>query len=164
MSTTSNKVTVRRAEQGDLENLRRSEPRPELALADRRFKEMTAGSRILAVAEVDGELAGSGYLDFVDAELQPEVKNLWVYPAFRRRGAGQALWTWLEQQARQAGHDEVFLAVDPNNSKAIPLFVQLGYSATGDHLLVDDPDSHQVVDPEQVSNRYAIYRKSLTMN
>ncbi|GAA1397150.1 GNAT family N-acetyltransferase [Luteococcus peritonei] len=160
----SSNVTVRRAEQADLENLRSNEPRPEQKLADKRFEEMTAGTGILAVAEVDGQLAGSGYLDFVDAELQPEVKNLWVYPAFRRQGAGQALWTWLEEQAREAGHTEVFLAVDPNNSKALPLFVNLGYSATGDHLMVDDPDTHQVVDPEQVSNHYAIYRKSLTMN
>ena len=157
-------VIIRRAERSDLENLRKNEPRPELKLADKRFEEMEAATGILAVAEVNGQLAGSGYLDFVDETLQPEVKNLWVYPEFRRHGAGQALWTWLENEAREAGHREVFLAVDPNNSKAIPMFVQLGYSATGDHLMVDDPDTHQVVDPAQVSNHYAIYRKSLTMN
>ncbi len=154
-------VTIRRAVQDDLETLRLNEPRPELKLADKRFAEQQAGTGIFAVALLDGQLIASGFLDFADEELVPEVKNLWVYPAARRHGAGKALWLWLEEQARAAGYKQVFLAVDPNNERAIPLFIGLGYAPTGNHLMIDNPDSHQVNDPGQVSSYYAIYQKSL---
>lgn len=113
----------------------------------RRFDEMTSGSGIFAVAEVDGQLAASGFLDFEDEDLQPEVKNLWVFPEFRRHGAGHALWTWPEEQAREAGHKEVFLSVAPDNVGAIGLFLNLGYAPTGDHTIIDNPAAHVVADP-----------------
>lgn len=155
------KITVRRVEESDLEQLQANYPRPELPIGQRRFQEMAAGTGIFAVAEVDGQLAASGFLDFADEELEPEVKNLWVFPAFRRQGAGQALWTWLEEQAREAGYKQVFLSVSPDNESAISLFLQLGYSPTGDHLIIADPEAHVVADPDQVASHYAIYQKSL---
>lgn len=154
-------LVVRKATAEDLPALRAIEPRPEQNLAEKRFNEMTSGTGVLAVATVEEQVIGLGYIDFVDAELQPEVKNLWVVPEARRHGAGNELFTWLEDQAREAGHKEAFLAVDPSNGRAIALFLNLGYSPTGNHLFVDDPDTHQVVDPSQVSNHYAIYQKSL---
>lgn len=154
-------VTVRRATQADVDALRPHEPRPELALGQRRLDEMTAGTGLLAVAEVDGTVVGTGYLDYVDEQLQPEVKNLWVLPEHRRHGAGQALWSWLEEQAREAGHQEVFLSVAPDNAGAIGFFLHQGYSPTGDHLVIDNPAEHVVVDKAQESRRYAIYKKSL---
>ncbi|MGO4958392.1 GNAT family N-acetyltransferase [Luteococcus sp. Sow4_B9] len=154
-------VTARRAEERDLEDLRAHQPRPEIDLVGQRFQEMEEGTGILAVAEHEGTIVGSGFLDFIDDDLQPEVKNLWIYPEHRGLGAGHVLWTWLEDQAAEAGHKEVFLSVAPDNAKAISLFLQLGYSPTGDHLVIENPSTHVVADPEQVSNRYAIYRKSL---
>lgn len=155
-------LVIRQAEDADLSALGQIEPRPEQKLAQKRFDEMTAGTGLLAVATLNDEVVGMGYLDFVDNELHPEVKNLWVVPEARRHGAGQELFTWLEDKAAEAGHKEVFLAVDPNNGRALALFLNRGYSPTGNHLFVDDPDTHQVVDPSQVSNHYAIYQKSLT--
>ncbi|MEL4357180.1 MULTISPECIES: GNAT family N-acetyltransferase [unclassified Luteococcus] len=155
------KVTARRAEQRDLENLRAHQPRPDIDLAGQRFQEMQNGTGIFAVAEYDGQIVGSGFLDFIDEALQPEVKNLWIYPEHRRLGAAHTLWTWLEEQAREAGHDEVFLSVAPDNAKAISLFLQLGYAPTGDHLMIENPSTHVVADPDQVSEHYAIYKKSL---
>lgn len=154
-------VTARRAEERDLDDLRAHQPRPEIDLVGQRFEEMAKETGILAVAEHEGQIVGSGFLDFVDEALQPEVKNLWIYPEHRGLGAGQALWTWLEDQARDKGYDEVFLSVAPDNAKAISLFLQLGYAPTGDHLIIDNPSTHVVADPDQVSTHYAIYRKSL---
>ncbi|MEL4503991.1 GNAT family N-acetyltransferase [Luteococcus sp. H138] len=154
-------VTARRAEERDLENLRQHQPRPEVDLVGQRFQEMQDGTGVLAVAEYEGQIVGSGFLDFIDEDLQPEVKNLWIYPEHRRLGAGQTLWTWLEGQAREAGYKEVFLSVAPDNAKAISLFLQLGYAPTGDHLFIENPSTHVVADPDQVSNHYAIYSKSL---
>ncbi|WP_420175624.1 GNAT family N-acetyltransferase [Luteococcus sp. OSA5] len=154
-------VIARRAEERDLENLRANQPRPEIDLIGQRFKEMQDGTGILAVAEHEGQIVGSGFLDFIDKDLEPEVKNLWIYPEHRGLGAGQALWTWLEKRAAEADYKEVFLSVAPDNARAISLFLQLGYSPTGDHLIIENPSTHVVADPDQVSNRYAIYRKSL---
>ena len=154
-------ITVRRAETDDLDALVAADPRPELGLPARRLAEQEAGSGVFAVAEIDGEVVGSGFLDFNDEELNPELKNLWVPPAQRRHGVGTALWRWLEERAAEAGHRQVFLAVDPQNFRAIPLFLELGYSPTGDHLFMETPDSYQVLEPDQPSNYHAIYRKSL---
>lgn len=154
-------VTIRRAEQADLEVLGANQPDPASGLVQRRFEEMTAGTGVLAVAVVDGAVVGHGFLDFDDAELVPEVKNLWVYPDQRRSGVGQAIWTWLEGQARAAGHEEVFLAVDPNNHKAIPLFLRLGYLPTGNHLVAAAPDEQQVGNRVAASEHHAVYQKSL---
>ncbi len=154
-------VTVRRADTADLPDLDAIDPRPAPGLAAKRLAEQEAGTGILGVAIVDQKVVAVGFLDFIDEELNPELKNLWVVPEARRTGVGAALWTWLEEQAAAAGHQQVFLAVDPNNSRAIPFFLELGYSPTGDHLFVERPDAHQVSHPEQVSHHYAIYRKSL---
>ena len=154
-------ITVREVTQADLEVLTAHESRPELGLARQRFEEHQAGTGVFAVALIDDIPVGSGFLDFIDEELVPELKNLWVFPENRRSGAGHALWEWLEDQAREHGYQQVFLAVDPNNYRAIPLFIDLGYSPTGHHLFVENPDTHQVTDPSQVSDYYAIYQKSL---
>ena len=154
-------ITVRRAQPSDLDALVAADPRPELGLPARRLAEQDAGTGIFAVAEIAGEVVGSGFLDFIDDELNPELKNLWVPPAQRRHGVGSALWRWLEERAAEAGHRQVFLAVDPQNFRAIPLFLELGYSPTGDHLFMETPDSYQVLEPDQPSNYHAIYRKSL---
>lgn len=155
-------VTVRRAVAADVESLQANSPRPELGLPATRFAEQEQGTGVFAVAELDATIVGSGFLDFADEELTPEVKNLWVNRDVRRVGVGHAIWSWLEDQAKTAGYREVFLAVDPNNEAAIPLFISLGYSPTGNHLLVNDPDKSQVTDPSRASNHYAIYQKSLT--
>ncbi len=155
------RVSARRAVPDDLETLESGEPRPELELARKRLDEQEQGTGIFAVVEVEGVIVGSGFLDFVDEELTPELKNLWVHEEARRQGAGRLLWRWLEARALEAGYSQVYLAVDPNNEKAIPLFLNLGYSPTGHHLFMEDPDEHQVTDPSQVSSHYAIFRKSL---
>ncbi|GAB2488079.1 hypothetical protein GCM10027030_22710 [Luteococcus sediminum] len=154
-------ITARRAEERDLEGLRTNQPRPEIDLVGRRYQEMQDGTGIYAVVELDGKVVGSGFLDYVDEELQPEIKNLWIYPEHRRAGAAHTLWTWLEEQAREAGHEKVYLSVSPDNAKAISLFLQLGYAPTGNHLVIENPEEHVVADPDQISNHYAIYRKSL---
>ncbi len=154
-------ITVRRAAANDLDALIALDPRPEIGLPARRLAEQEAGTGIFAVAEANGEVVGSGFLDFNDEELNPELKNLWVPPAHRRHGVGSAVWRWLEERAAEAGHRQVFLAVDPQNFRAIPLFLELGYSPTGDHLIMETPDSYQVLEPNQPSSYHAIYRKSL---
>ncbi|MGJ6981183.1 GNAT family N-acetyltransferase [Aestuariimicrobium soli] len=156
-------ILIRAVTEADLDALKAMETRPELALTEDVFAGQVAGDAIFAVALVDDVVQGSGVLDLRESDLQPEVKLLWVQPGFRRMGLGYKLTGFLEDEARAKGHVACFMAIDPNNEKAIPLAIDLGYSATGDHKFVEDPDAEQVSHPSQVSNYYAVYRKSLTI-
>lgn len=156
-------ITVRRTTADDLEALRANERLPEERLADASFAEQQAGSVIYASAWEGNTPFGTAALDLSGGALCPQMRNMWVYPQARRRGAGRALSEFLADEAAAAGFSEIFLAVDPNNEKAIPLYLGLGYSPTGDHLFVDDPDVRQVSDPSLVSDYWSIYRKSLAV-
>lgn len=154
-------VIVRPVTEADLPALREQQVRPELGLVDEHFAAARAGTLIFAVAAEGEELLGTALLDFGPEALVPELRNMFVQPRARRRGAGRALTSWVEDQARSAGYREVHLAVDPNNEKAIPLYVSLDYLPTGEHILVETPEVPQVVEGLEPSRHYAIYRKSL---
>lgn len=155
-------VTVRRATADDLDLLRPLQYRPELNLVDEHFAQQETGRLIFAVAVDGDELLGTAILDFVADQMTPELRNMYVYPSARRRGAGRALTRYIEDEARAAGHTAVYLAVDPNNYKAVPLYISLEYHPTGEHLFVDNPEVQQVEEGQQPSAHYAIYKKSLT--
>ncbi|GAB3822457.1 hypothetical protein GCM10028820_33090 [Tessaracoccus terricola] len=154
-------IVVRRAEEADLPALREIQARPDLNLVDKHFEAQSAGLLVFAVAFDGDEPIGSALLD-LDSEMTPELRNMYVVPGARRKGAGRALSRWIEDQAREAGHTAVFLAVDPNNEKAVPLYVSLEYHPTGEHLFVETPDVAQVTEESEASQYYAIYKKSLT--
>ena len=155
-------TTVRRVEEADLEYLRAHQARPDLNLVDVQYEAQEKGQLIFAVALEDDVPLGTTVLDFSSEELQPELRNMWVYPHARRKGAGRALSTWLEDEARKAGYEAVYLAVDPNNEKAVPLYLSPEYHPTGEHLFVEDPEVQQVDEDDMASTHYAIYKKSLT--
>ncbi|MDO5066837.1 MAG: GNAT family N-acetyltransferase [Propionibacteriaceae bacterium] len=154
-------VIVRTVTEADLPALRKHQVRPELNLVDEHFAEARAGTLIFAVALDGEEPLGTALLDFGPEAVVPELRNMFVYPHARRRGAGRALTSWIEDQARAAGYREVHLAVDPNNEKAIPLYVSLDYLPTGEHLLVESPEVPQVGEDLEPSSHYAIYKKAL---
>lgn len=158
------KVEVRRVTSEDLALLKSKAQPPEMAPIDEVFAQQAAGLLIYAIAIAGDEPLGTCVLDLEDGLLQPELKDMWVYPSARRRGAGRALSRYVEDEARKAGFEEVLLAVDPNNEKAIPLYVSLGYSPTGDHLFVEVAEEFQVADPSLVSHHWSIFRKSLRVN
>lgn len=87
--------------------------------------------------------------------LRPEMRDLFVFPEYRRTGVGVALTKALEEIAARQGYDEVLLSVDPENPAAIPLYISLEYSPTGDHRQVDGPAG---------ATTEAIYRKSLRLH
>ncbi|MBK7820705.1 MAG: GNAT family N-acetyltransferase [Tessaracoccus sp.] len=155
-------VTVRRATADDLDLLRPLQYRPELNLVDEHFAQQETGRLIFAVAVDGDEPLGTAILDFDADQMTPELRNMYVYPTARRKGAGRALTRYIEDEARRAGHTAVYLAVDPNNYKAVPLYISLEYHPTGEHLFVDNPEVQQVEEGQQPSTHYAIYKKSLT--
>lgn len=156
-------IIVRTATEDDLPAIRQVLVKTDPRLVDEHFRLQSAGTMFFAVAldEDTGDVMGTALLD-LDSEMAPELRNMFVAPAARRRGAGRALSEWVEQKAREAGHTAVYLAVDPNNEKAVPLYVSLDYLPTGEHLFVEEPEVEQVPDPSRASSHYAIYKKSLT--
>ena len=154
-------ILVRIATEDDLSIIRQHLGQTDPRLVDEHFRLQREGLMFFAVAFDDGELLGTALLD-LNSEMGPELRNMFVAPSARRRGAGRALSQWVEQKAREAGHTAVFLAVDPNNEKAVPLYVSLEYHPTGEHLFVPTPEVEQVPDPSRASSHYAIYKKSLT--
>lgn len=154
-------ILVRTATEDDLSIIRQHLGQTDPRLVDEHFRLQREGLMFFAVAFDDGELLGTALLD-LNSEMGPELRNMFVAPSARRRGAGRALSQWVEQKAREAGHTAVFLAVDPNNEKAVPLYVSLEYHPTGEHLFVPEPEVEQVPDPSRASSHYAIYKKSLT--
>lgn len=154
-------ISVRRVTADDIEVLRTLQARPELGLVDKHFEAQNAGSLIFAVAFNDSTPVGTALLDLAGDELVPELRNMYVYPSARRLGAGRALSTFIESEARTAGYTAVYLAVDPNNEKAVPLYISLEYHPTGEHIFVEDPEVQQV-EGGTPSRHYAVYKKSLT--
>lgn len=158
-------ITVRLCTAEDVAVLQAREAHPRARIAQRHFDRQSAGSYYYAVAFRGEVPLGSSVLDTrPDGPLCPELKNLWVYPEFRRQGAARALTAFLERQAQQLGFEEVFLRVDPENAAAIPMYIGLDYTPTGDH----QHTTYEVVDAfgdvqvtEQVD---AVYRKSLRIS
>lgn len=155
-------ITIRLATADDLAVLHSREAHPDAHLALRHLERQEAGDYFFALAEQGGDPLGFCVLDAdPENDLCPEIKSLWVYPESRRLGAGRALTSYLENLARERGYVEVFLRVDPENAAAIPMYIGLEYTPTGDHRLT----SYEVAGAdgvlEIVERLEAVYRKSL---
>lgn len=157
-------IVVRLCTADDLEALGRREPHPNAHYAQGHFERQQQGDYYFAIAVRGEDQLGTSVLDCrEDNLLQPELKSLWVYPESRRQGAARKLTRFLEQQAIDLGFDEIFLRVDPQNAAAIPMYISLDYTPTGDHKLT----TYQYVDG--LGNTHAreemdaIYRKSLRL-
>jgi len=155
-------ITVRLSTADDLASLHAREAHPDAHLAQRHFDRQQAGDYFFALAERGNTVLGFCALDCdTSRPLCPELQSLWVYPEYRRQGAAAALTTFLEDRAAERGFVEVFLRVDPDNAAAIPMYISLDYTPTGDHVLT----TYETVGTDGVftntEQRDAVYRKSL---
>jgi len=135
---------------------------PELYLAY--LEECAAGERVALVAETGGQLSGSGtvagygtvvwqspYRHFREAGV-PEIKDLNVLPAFRRRGVATALMDRLEAViAERSGVAGIGVGLYTEYGPAQRMYVLRGYvpdghgafcgdepAAAGERVRVDD--------------------------
>lgn len=88
------------------------------------------------VAEIDGFIAGFGlvYLGVTRSGKRkshlPKLSDLYVVERYRRQGVATALVRAREAIARQHGHAEIFVSIDPVESQAMVLLAKkLGYVA-----------------------------------
>ena len=82
------------------------------------------------VAWIGTEPIGHGHLDW--RENPPELQDVFVDEAFRRRGVATALSAAAERAAAGAGHSTLSLTVSERNTAAIELYERLGYRRTAD--------------------------------
>ena len=90
-------------------------------LADTFFSENT----VAIAAEEDGKVIG--YAFAVLAGEDADLANIAVDPAYRRRGAAQALLARAETEVRAAGAKRMFLEVRVSNAPAMSLYLKAGY-------------------------------------
>ena len=155
-------ITVRLSTVEDLAPLHAREAHPDAHLAQRHFDRQEAGDYFFALAERGDTILGFCALDCdTSRPLCPELKSLWVYPEHRRQGAAAALTTFLEDRATERGFVEVFLRVDPDNEAAIPMYIDLDYGPTGDHVLTTYETVDAAGQRSTFEQRDAVYRKSL---
>ena len=55
------------------------------------------------------------------------IDELYILPAYRRRGYGRQAMTFVEQEAREMGVNAIHLEVDPGNDSALELYRGSGY-------------------------------------
>ena len=83
------------------------------------------------LAEVDGRTGGFACVRVVPcvlyAEPYAELTELYVEPAFRRRGVGRALLAHAEQLARTRGAAELLIMTGTGNAAAQALYRAAGY-------------------------------------
>ncbi len=108
----------------------RSEKRWRSALEDRaRF-----------VAESDGEVIGTVGAGSSDVTGTAALTALWVAPAARGRGVGEALVDVVLGWAIDAGYEQVMLWVVEGNSAAESLYRRTGFRRTGSVQMVRPGD------------------------
>lgn len=156
-------VSVRLATDADLEILEAREGEAARGSSREALQRQKDGDFFLVVGLLDEQIAGRVILDCsAENELRPEMKLLWVYPEARRRGLGASMTSFMEDLAASMGFDEIFLGVTPDNPAAIPLYIGLDYTPTGEHrsavnLAVIEPEA--IVPDDEPTE--AIFRKSL---
>jgi GNAT superfamily N-acetyltransferase len=115
-----------------------------VGLFERYLAEQSTGGRPVFVAEIDGGLAGyvtvlwrSAYQPFAAAGI-PEVSDLNVLPAFRRRGIATALMDEAERLIAQRS-DVAGLGVGlyADYGPAQRMYVQRGYVPDGRGIMYD---------------------------
>ena len=137
-------ITVRPATESDIADL--SDPMagdvsPE-QLANR-WQEHVAGYRVMLMALLDGDLAGTVSMGGHNHQ-RPDSLRLFaldVGSALRRRGAGSALVRAVESEAGLRGLGHVNLEVAVENSGAVGLYERLGYGRVG-HPIIDRWQRH----------------------
>jgi ribosomal protein S18 acetylase RimI-like enzyme len=93
---------------------------------------LAANSRIVLVAKVDNQVAGTVQLNLDTPPNQPhraDVSKLLVHPKYRMQGVGRALMQQIESYGANAGRR--LLTLDTATDIAERLYVSLGYQRAG---------------------------------
>jgi len=82
------------------------------------------------VAVADGAVVGYAKLYQAQAEQRFYMHQLYVLPAWQRRGLGHRLMASAEERARELGADRIWLGVMVRNAKVVAWYKKMGYTVT----------------------------------
>jgi ribosomal protein S18 acetylase RimI-like enzyme len=100
---------------------------------DRWRRRLTIPSSRNLLALLDGVPVGiASGVPAETSETEVELISMWVSPAGRGHGVGDALVTEIERWARGIGARALRLAVVPDNPHAIHLYERSAFAATGE--------------------------------
>lgn len=101
---------------------------------DRVTSAVAGQESVLFVATDSDEWIGvaGGYVYEDGGEAVPYLISMWVDPAYRGWGIGQALVERVISWARERGFDHLVLEVEASNRQAIALYTHRGFRPTGD--------------------------------
>jgi ribosomal protein S18 acetylase RimI-like enzyme len=93
---------------------------------------LAAGKRVVLIAKVDNQVAGTVQLNLDTPQNQPhraDVSKLLVHPKYRMLGTGRALMQQIESYGAKAGRR--LLTLDTATNIAENLYLSLGYERAG---------------------------------
>jgi GNAT superfamily N-acetyltransferase len=130
-------ITVRDAEEADLPALIAIKGNGSEALHRDRLREAQGGCYRYLVLLRGQVVVGfallvsrrpAGWSDANDTQHLPQIVDLQVAEAQRGQGYGSAFVRAIEREAAQAGHHQLYVAVEPaSNPRAHALYQRLGY-------------------------------------
>ena len=85
----------------------------------------------VVVARDAARVVGFAVMEFHFEARSAPLVLLAVDPAYRRSGAGLALFRWLEKMAKLAGTTQIRLELRADNEQARAFYERLGFRATG---------------------------------
>jgi cytidine deaminase len=92
------------------------------------------------VAEINGRLVGFAGLRLISSPFytspSAELSELYVEPAYQRRGIGRALARYAEELARDKGVAEMVVVTNFDNLAALALYQSLGFRLDSDPALL----------------------------
>lgn len=96
-------------------------------------------NQLLAVAELEGKVAGCLQLSFIPGLSRTgmwrgQVEGVRVASEYRRHGIGRKLFLWAIEQCRERGCGLVQLTSDKKRPEAIAFYESLGFEASHEGL------------------------------
>jgi GNAT superfamily N-acetyltransferase len=109
-------------------------------------------AQLLLVADVDGRVVGTLQLSFIPGlsrrgALRAQIESVRVAPTMRRRGLGEALFTWSIAEAHRRGCALVQLTTDKTRADAHRFYDRLGFVASHEGLKLDLTGGNGSVSP-----------------
>ena len=102
------------------------------------------------VLRVDGEPVCKAAIDYEEFAGAGEIMQLATHPDLEGRGYATRLIAAAEQRMRERGVSEARMSVEPDNDRAMGLYLHLGYQPVGEREIGWEGDegwySTQVVD------------------
>ena len=102
-------------------------------------KEIADEKTIFLIVEIDSQTAGYAKLrvneppECITGENPIEIERFYILQNWHGRGLAQSLMKRCIEEAKQRGHQSIFLGVWEHNQRAIAFYQKCGFKKVGEH-------------------------------